>query len=132
VQLGLESAVRLWSTPKAAHHGAYQRDRGIKGKERPTLTGAVMLFPTPTAMNNTGGQALCKWGGSGARAQLRKMVTPEELNGALNPEWVEWLMGYPIDHTALKASETPSSQRSSNRSSVGSPKLRKVKSNETL
>jgi hypothetical protein len=60
------------------------------------------LWPTPTAMANTGGQAMCKWGGAGAREQLRKMVTPEELNGLLNPQWVEWLMGYPIDHTALK------------------------------
>jgi hypothetical protein len=53
-------------------------------------------------MNNSGGAALCKWGGSGARAQLRKMVTPQELNGPLNPVWVEWLMGWPLGWTDLK------------------------------
>jgi hypothetical protein len=29
------------------------------------------------------------------------MVTPEELNGTLNPEWVEWLMGWPRGWTDL-------------------------------
>jgi hypothetical protein len=29
-----------------------------------------------------------------------------EESGSLNPDWVEWLMGYPIGHTALGASET--------------------------
>lgn len=28
-------------------------------------------------------------------------------SGPLNPEWVEWLMGYPIGWTDLKHSETP-------------------------
>lgn len=62
---------------------------------------ARMMWPTPTVMTNTGGAAMCKWGGSGARAKLRSMTTPEELNGALNPDWVEWLMGYPIGYTSL-------------------------------
>lgn len=30
------------------------------------------------------------------------------LGGPLNPQFVEWLMGFPIDHTALEPSETPS------------------------
>ena len=30
-----------------------------------------------------------------------------EQSGALNPDWVEWLMGYPIGHTELKPLETP-------------------------
>lgn len=65
------------------------------------------LWPTPTAMTNTGGAAMCKWGGAGARARLREMTTPQELNGALNPEFVEWLMGYPIGWTDCGDSETP-------------------------
>jgi hypothetical protein len=40
------------------------------------------------------------------------MVTPEELNGALNPTWVEWLMGFPLGWTDLAASATPSSRKS--------------------
>jgi len=31
--------------------------------------------------------------------------------GKLNPTWVEWLMGFPLEHTDLKPSEMPSSRR---------------------
>jgi hypothetical protein len=82
--------------------GPNQRD----SSGRPGLQMAAMMWPTPTAMNNTGGPALCKWGGSGARAKLRTMVTPEELNGALNPEWVCWLMGWPVGWTDSRPLET--------------------------
>jgi hypothetical protein len=58
---------------------------------------AVLMWPTPTTVTDTGGAALCKWGGAGARAKLRTMVTPEEMNGALNPTFVEFLMGLPKD-----------------------------------
>lgn len=60
------------------------------------------MWPTPTAITDTGGAALCKWGGSGARQMMRDNgVTEKELNGALNPDWVEWLMGWPIGWTSL-------------------------------
>lgn len=72
-----------------------------------TLNRFAMMFPTPTKVTGTGGTAMCKWGGAGSRAKQRKMVSPEELNGALNPDWVEWLMGFPIGWTALEPSETP-------------------------
>jgi len=65
------------------------------------------LWPTPTAITDTGGAALCKWGGRGARKKLKQMVDSETLNGSLNPRFVEELMGFPIDHTALKLSATP-------------------------
>jgi hypothetical protein len=73
--------------------------------ELPTSASEHGLWPTPTAMNATGGAALCKWGGSGARAKLKEMVSPEELNGPLNPEWVAWLMGWPTGWTSLKPLE---------------------------
>lgn len=69
------------------------------------------MWPTPTAITDTGGAAMCKWGGSGARAKLRTMTTSQELNGALNPTWVEWLMGYPLEWTALKDWGTRSFRR---------------------
>ena len=34
---------------------------------------------------------------------------PDAPNGKLNPQWVEWLMGYPTDHTELRPLETASS-----------------------
>ena len=45
---------------------------------------------------------------------------PESL-GSLNPNWVEWLMGYPIGHTACEGWATPSSHKSRKKSSEQSP-----------
>lgn len=48
--------------------------------------------------------------------------------GTLNPEWVEWFMGYPLGHTKApssskgsRASVTRSSRKSPRNSSAGSP-----------
>jgi hypothetical protein len=38
-------------------------------------------------------------------------VDPTAVGGKLNPEWVEWLMGFPTGWTDLKDSETPSSPK---------------------
>lgn len=68
-------------------------------------TGA-QLWPTPTT-----GAGLC--GGSGNYQQLKALeaagkITEEERRnmahgngGQLNPDWVEWLMGFPIGWTSL-------------------------------
>jgi hypothetical protein len=72
----------------------------------PTSAKESGYWPTPTAMKNTGGAALCKWGGSRARQKLRTMVTSKELNGPLNPEFPSWLMGWPIGWTSLTNLET--------------------------
>lgn len=77
---------------------------------------AVTLFPTPTAMTGHNRGSLNKWGGSGARKKMKQMTTPEEFNGRLNPQFVEWLMGYPTNWTALEDLATPSSLKSSRRS----------------
>jgi hypothetical protein len=105
-----ESASGLLPTPCAidAGSGRINKSPSPGAAERPTL--ALMarknLWPTPTAITSSGGTAMCKWGGSGSREKLRGMVSPEELNGLLNPAWVEWLMGWPIGWTELKPLET--------------------------
>jgi hypothetical protein len=98
-----ESASGLWPTPVASDTGSRSKPYAQGGTP---LSLAVKLWPTPTAMTRSGGAALCKWGGSRSRAKLRTMVTPEELNGPLNPQWVEWLMGWPIGWTGLQPLET--------------------------
>lgn len=40
----------------------------------------------------------------------------DQIGGPLNPTWVEWLMGFPLEWTALDASEMPSSRKSSKKS----------------
>lgn len=78
---------------------------------RDSLVGDVMRnWPAPRT----------KWvcGGSGALEQLKQATTPEEARviragdgGQLNPPWVEWLMGWPIEWTALKPLEMVKFQR---------------------
>jgi hypothetical protein len=38
------------------------------------------------------------------------LVEAQEPNGRLNPDWVEWLMGFPIGFTASKDWETRKSR----------------------
>jgi hypothetical protein len=102
-------------TPNAESYGTNQGGAaGRVGPVRPSLETMARrgLWPTPTAVTETGGIAMCKCGGSGARAKLRTLVTPDELNGALNPAWVEWLMGYPTGWTDCADSGTRSCRRS--------------------
>lgn len=89
----------MWPTPRA---------NKLSGKDRedfsPSLHNAVKLWPTPSANNQSGGVTGLN-GGSGARAKLHAMVGREEglkmAGGQLNPQWVEWLMGFPIGWTDL-------------------------------
>ena len=60
------------------------------------------LWPTPTAH-------LAKEAGYPAEGRRNTPTLSYRAGGRLNPEWVEWLMGYPINHTALNPLETPSS-----------------------
>jgi hypothetical protein len=45
-------------------------------------------------------------------AEVKLWPTPDELNGQLNPEFVEWLMGFPLGWTVCEPSATPSSRKS--------------------
>lgn len=83
---------------------ASDAERGGRGELLALVRGKKtrQMWPTPTAITNSGGAAMCKWGGSGSREKLRQMVTPEELNGQLNPMWVEWLMGFPLGWSDLE------------------------------
>jgi hypothetical protein len=68
------------------------------------------MFPTPRAAEWKG------VGPIGSKSHKHRLnrdyldATVQEMEGVtgqLNPEWVEWLMGYPIGWTDLKDSETP-------------------------
>lgn len=96
---GLATVVKMWPTPQArdhmpAHTPEYVEEKRAQGHGMRNLNDEVKMWPTPTAMNDSGGPAMCKWGGAGARKVLRENV-PEEMNGSLNPDWVEDLMMWP-------------------------------------
>ena len=94
-------------------------------------------WPTPTASEGTGAQPNTgRAGGSSLRETVKLWATPTaaiamgstcqdlkgkrdlrlEVDGQLNPTFVEWLMGFPIGWTDLKPSEMPLSRKSSRKS----------------
>ena len=109
----------FWPTPNVPNGGRrVPKDATIKGGKTPTaytrdgkkcqvgLEQAVKWFPTPTVPTATGGLAMCKWGGSGARRMMKATLPAGDVNGALNPTWVEWLMGWPLGWTDCAAPAT--------------------------
>ena len=104
-----EIGYSLWPTPVAM-----QADRPLRplAPSEKTLNHGVMLcaavydslqegpiriWPTPTSCTGHNVGRLDEWGGS--QNPLRGM---EGSNGLLNPVWVEWLMGLPLNWTSLE------------------------------
>jgi hypothetical protein len=71
--------------------------RGLSGVD---LSSAVQFWPTPTAH-------IAKEGGYPAEHTRNTPTLSARAGGKLNPRWVEWLMGFPDNHTDLSNSETP-------------------------
>lgn len=126
----LTSAVKLWPTQtvceveKDLNH--YQerraRQRSTKGGgDGPNLATAVKLLPTPCARDHFPPHS--KEYIQAKKDQWHGMSNlNDHVGGQLNPEWVEWLMGYPAGWTELSASEMPSCRRSRKSSSKESGK----------
>lgn len=107
----------LWPTP----HGFSQdgKSNGPSGNELGRAVNRSMV-PTPK-LPSGGGQTVRTTAGGGIR-KLEDWVSAEigQNTGSLNPTWVEWLMGFPAEWTALKDSATPSSRKSRKSSDVQS------------
>ena len=95
--------LRLWPTPTA--HITKEGGHPSEGRRNtPTLTFQAM-WPTPTASS---------WGNEGSRNLIQQHVEQGDITeaekrqmisgngGKLNPEWIEWLMGFPIGWTDLE------------------------------
>jgi hypothetical protein len=98
----LRGFVQLWPTPTVC--GNYQNKGNMIG-----LATAVRMWPTPRASEYKD----CGPVGSKSQAHMEKRnylcakaKDPSIPTGQLNPQWVEWLMGYQIGHTELDASAT--------------------------
>lgn len=103
-----ESASGLWPTPTATLGTKGGRVTPRKGREGGTLIEAVSArrWPTPcasaSASKGSSPAALTrKSGASRANDRIDHAVMASD-GGQLNPEWVEWLMGWPIGWTELK------------------------------
>lgn len=82
----LSAQVKLWPTPMTGAE-TYSAQGGIQLHQR------VKQFPTPTRADGCGGP------GSSGRDVGDNLRTVG--NGSLNPDWVEWLMGWPVGWTRL-------------------------------
>ena len=94
---------KMWPTPQSRDYKG-PSGRSMKGEEN-DLPNAVKMWPTPRAS---------EWkdvGPVGSKSHTHmdkrdylcaKVKDPEQPTGSLNPQWVEWLMGYPIGWTDLK------------------------------
>jgi hypothetical protein len=110
----LRDFVKTWPTLRATERGSYQRDRGEKGKERLTLMG-MMTLPTATVVMHKGSSAGAltrKNGKSRLNDRLDYAIEGDGTHGRLNPQWLDWYMGFPIGWTELPRSETPSCRKS--------------------
>ena len=103
----------MWPTP--TQDSATERTKKYKQGGTP-LTLAVQKWPTPTARDwKDSGKAVV----NSTRNLLPQAVAKRDKEtwikggGALNPTWVEWLMGYPAEYTDLKHWEILSSRKSS-------------------
>lgn len=100
----LPSAVAMWPTPMANDSTGSQYCYGKNKKNLMKLPGAVIMFPTPQASDNR------DRGHIGMPAIQRRQMNKKQIglgqsvsdtSGALNPNWVEWLMDWPIGWTDL-------------------------------
>lgn len=96
---------KMWPTPTVQDS---KNTRGASQLRRrsPPLNAMVRLYPTPRL---TG---MC--GGSGAAAQIDQLFSTGTITdvertsmrsgsgGALNPQWVAWLMGWPLGWSSLQ------------------------------
>ncbi len=100
---GLQTAVKLWQTPVA--DDAVERKAGKwNSRGEPKLSAQVKLWPTPLASMSKGSSPnslVRKSGASRQNDRLDHAVMARD-GGQLNPNWVEWLMGWPIAWTDLK------------------------------
>lgn len=94
-------SARHWPTPTVK--GNYNR-KGLSSKSGDGLATAVLKWPTPTARDYRGVHRTER-GQERRQESSRGMPLNEEVGGLLNPEWVEWLMGWPIGWTALQPLE---------------------------
>jgi len=112
----LSAQVKMWPTPSVTDSSqrSYQYDRGDKNKPRLSLTGLARLWPTPNAGDYKAGMSNAP--GRQQSSLPRSVGIAEGVSsgrrGGLNPTWVEWLMGFPMQWTVLPNSATPSSRKS--------------------
>ena len=102
----------LYPTPTAGEH-TQNKSRGENAQLRPTLVGMARYdkWPTPKASANENRQTkptpsqLAGKHGLNLACEVNRAVQPtgKQIRPTLlNPDWVEWLMGWPVGWTGLE------------------------------
>ena len=103
--LNLADQVHLWPTPSATprgpssgrkHNGLQTESKTTGTKFGMTLETAVKFWPTPRA-GNPGSRKP----GTGGKILAEEAKNSTEAKGQLSPNWVEALMGFPQNWTAV-------------------------------
>jgi hypothetical protein len=98
---GIESGSKLndWPTPRA--NDAEKRGKIDHNNPRNGLPAAVLKFPTPVAKDAKASLSPADYRRKSPHLEI--VAGEGSLDaGRLNPNWVEWLMGWPIGWTDLK------------------------------
>ncbi len=112
----------IWPTPRTITGGAESAKRkkelgrfksgggDLQAAVRDGGTSTPQTYPTPDKnMGCRGTQPTyekTRPSGHPAQYPINQAIRDKEGSGQLNPDWVEWLMGWPIGWTALKPLET--------------------------
>ena len=114
-----EKGSGLWRTPDAHCDRGPSSEKRMKMKLEKKMPISIndqiahpnLMWPTPTVNDskNNAGPSQFKRKGTNLNVAVAKRGTQ---GGSLNPTWVEWLMGYPVEYTDLKHWEILSSRKS--------------------
>jgi hypothetical protein len=101
ISLGTMARKDLWPTPQAMDWKDYSEKQG---KRKSANLSSMIHFRTPNASD---------WKNRSNDPEKRKAEGKQvnlsaQVGGSLNPQFVEWLMGYPLEWTALSVWETQS------------------------
>ena len=108
---------QMWPTPRTQMTRPVQVRGDVEKGHKSNLEEVVavrQMWPTPQASDNRdrgnmSDPSIKRRLEIGKQIGLSTAVKPEKGSGSLNPTWVEWLMGWPLEWTALKPLETAKS-----------------------
>jgi hypothetical protein len=117
--LPLTMAVKMFPTPRVAdteggavknvkmENGHFYRENKKGERWGVKLRDAVEMFPTPTARDwkDTGQNSNYKRMAEKSILSGTVMMKQKKVGGKLNPEFVEFLMGYPLNWTKVETTE---------------------------
>jgi hypothetical protein len=98
---------KMWPTPRSCTAMSAENIHNRVNDKNPNLETVVArtMWPTPNASDNRdrghkGMPSIQRRQEKGKQLNLSMVVS--EVSGSLNPQWVEWLMGYPEGWTDLE------------------------------